>query len=588
MMKTKLLWILAFLIAAGIFLTGCGESKIEKNTKANKKNTFIYAGYGTLQTLDPAVAYDNVGRQRITNLYEPLIYFDGSHTDRYKPMVAVDVPTVANGGISKDGMTYIFKIKKGIKFHQGGEVTPEDVVYSFKRNMILDYAGGPMCLILEPLVGVTSTRKDGKIIPGIFEKIDKCVEAKGDKVIFHLDRPFPPFLSIITYASSVILNKKWAIANKCWDGNIANAAKYNNPDPGHEPLQRIENGTGAYIMKSWEPLKQFVFERFDQYWGGKPKIKTAIFKFAKEWSTRKLMLSNGDADRVQVDTNHVKDLKEMKGIKTYEIPQLSLANAYFCQTVDPKGNTNIGSGKLDGNGIPPNFFKDINVRKAFLHAMDRDTYKKDVFNGLVIMPTSPNIKGLAYHKEVPVYSFDLKKSKEYMKKAWGGKVWEKGFKMVITHNTGNAMRKAAALMLAENISSLNPKFNIEVRTVLWKDYTVGYRAFQYPMFLVGWSADYADPHNFIHTMMHSEGTYGEYLGYKNSKVDMLIESAMKTADPKQRNKFYSELQDLWYTEAIAIPLYQEIVTRAYRDNIKGFVPNPIDSVAAEDLKAISK
>ena len=57
-----------------------------------------------------------------------------------------------------------------------------------------------------------------------------------------------------------------------------------------------------------------------------------------------------------------------------------------------------------------------------------------------------------------------------MKKAWAGKLWEKGFKMVIAHNTGNEMRAAAALMLAENIMSLNPKFRIEVRNVDWKDY----------------------------------------------------------------------------------------------------------------------
>ena len=87
------------------------------------------------------------------------------------------------------------------------------------------------------------------------------------------------------------------------------------------------------------------------------------------------------------------------------------------------------------------------------------------FNGLVVMPTSPNIKGLPYHKDAPIYEFDLEKAKSYMQKAWDGKVWEKGFKMIIVHNTGNEMREAAAHMMAENIMSLNPKFQIEVRNV---------------------------------------------------------------------------------------------------------------------------
>ena len=66
-------------------------------------------------------------------------------------------------------------------------------------------------------------------------------------------------------------------------------------------------------MKSWQPSKEFVFERFDGYWGEKPPIKTAIFKYVKEWSTRKLMLQNGDADRVMVDNPYVSEGKSHEG-----------------------------------------------------------------------------------------------------------------------------------------------------------------------------------------------------------------------------------------------------------------------------------
>lgn len=557
--------------------------------KVKNPDTFILANYGNLRTLDPCVAYDVTSSQRLWNIYEPLIFFDGSHTDKFKPLLATKVPTLENGGISPDGKTYTFTIRKGVKFHEGGDLTPEDVVYSFKRNMIADPDGGPMWMLLEALTGKGSTRdKDGKIIGGIFDTIDKSVEAKGNKVIFHLPRPYPPLMGILGYSSSVILDKEWAISKGCWDGDIKNAAKYNNPAPGHEPLLKITNGTNAYTMKSWEPNKEFVFERFDGYWGPKPKLKKAIVKYVKEWSTRKLMLQNGDADRVRVDIQYVPEVRAMKGLTMYEVPLLSVTAAFFCQKINPTGNPNIGSGKLDGNGIPPDFFSDINVRKAFLHAFDRETYKKDVFNGLVIMPTSPNVEGLAYHKDVPVYEFDLEKSKRYMKEAWGGKVWEKGFKMIITHNSGNEMREAAALMLAENIMSLNPKFQIEVRNVEWKDYLVKYRNFEFPLFLIGWGADYADPHNFMYTFMHSRGVYGRYMAYQNEEVDRLCEAGIQTIDPKKREKIYHRLQDLWYTEAIAVPLYQQIVVRAYRDWVKGYVPNAMLTDANELLMDIWK
>ena len=168
------------------------------NTGAQVKNpdTFVLADYRTVQTIDPAASYDVAGSMRIWNMYETLIFFDGSSTENYVPLLAAEVPTVANGGISADGKTYIFTIRKGVKFHEGGDLDPEDVVYSFKRNMIADPDGGPMWMLLEALTGNGSTRDgEGKIIPGVFESIDKAVETRGDKVILHLPKPYPPLMS---------------------------------------------------------------------------------------------------------------------------------------------------------------------------------------------------------------------------------------------------------------------------------------------------------------------------------------------------------------------------------------------------------
>jgi peptide/nickel transport system substrate-binding protein len=395
-------------------------------------------------------------------------------------------------------------------------------------------------------------------------------------------------MGILAYTSSVILSRQWSVANGCWDGDIRSAARFNNPAPGHEPLLKIANGTGPYRMKAWEPSKEFVFERFDGYWGPQPALKRAVVKYVKEWSTRKLMLQNGDADRVTCDTPYVPEVEAMPGLTLYKVPQLSVSAALFCQKINPAGNPNIGSGKLDGEGIPPDFFADINVRKAFMYAFDRKTYRKDVFNDLVVMPTSPNIEGLPFHKEVPVYAFDLAKAAEHLRQAWGGQVWEKGFRMVVTHNTGNEMRESAALMLAENIMRLNPKFRIEVRNVEWKDYLVQYRNFMYPIFLIGWGADYADPHNFLYTFMHSQGVYGRYMAYRNPEVDRLCEAGIATVDPAERREIYYQLQDLWYADAPGLCIYQQIVVRPYRDWVKGFVPNAMLQDANEMIKDLRK
>jgi peptide/nickel transport system substrate-binding protein len=166
-------------------------------------NTFVLATYGTLRTMDPAACYDTTGSQRIWNIYEPLVFFDGSKTDAFIPLLTTRVPTLENGGISSGGTTYTFSIRNGVKFHGGADLTPQDVAYSFKRNMIADPDGGPMWMLLEALTGQSSTRdENGKIITGIFKTIDQAVKVKGDSVVFHLPRPYPPLMGILAYSSS--------------------------------------------------------------------------------------------------------------------------------------------------------------------------------------------------------------------------------------------------------------------------------------------------------------------------------------------------------------------------------------------------
>ncbi len=89
------------------------------------------------------------------------------------------------------------------------------------------------------------------------------------------------------------------------------------------------------------------------------------FLTVPEWSTRKLMLVNGDVDSATVEDQYVKEMMEIPGLNMYKLPQLSISCAMFCQKIDTTGDPYIGSGQLDGAGIPPDFFTDINVRKAF-------------------------------------------------------------------------------------------------------------------------------------------------------------------------------------------------------------------------------
>ena len=110
----------------------------------------------------------------------------------------------------------------------------------------------------------------------------------------------------------------------------------------------------------------------------------------------------------------------------------------------------------------------------------------------------------------------------------------------------------------------------------------------YPIFIIGWGADFPDPHNFLYTFMHSQGVYARYMAYRNPEADRLCDAGIAAVDPVKRQEIYSKLQQLWYEEAIGIPLYQQINIRAYRDYVHGFVPNAMLSDAWEDFKRLIK
>ncbi len=386
------------------------------------KDTLVSASLATINSMDPAKAYDDSSATKLYNIYDTLIAFKETHTDQFVPRIATQIPTIENGGISKDGMTYTFKIRKNVKFQNGADLTPEDVVYSFKRNLIADCEGGPMALLLEPLTGATGTRLDGKIVPGVFEKIDKAVEARGDTVIFNLVAPFPPLLGILTYTAGSILDKGWSIENGCWDGNIANAAKFNGPDTGKEPLHHKTNGTGPYYKEKWEPGKEMILERFDGHWGEKPAYKTVRIKIITEWSTRKMMFLNGDVNDVEINPQYYAEMEKEKGIKLYKYPQLGVVCAMFTQDINMTANPHVGSGKLDGNGVPSNFFADKDVRLAFAHAIDYNAIINEVANGLGSVPANPIVNGLPYQKNTFHPQYDMAKVEKHLKKAFKGKL----------------------------------------------------------------------------------------------------------------------------------------------------------------------
>ncbi len=122
-------------LCAGLLLAACAHKE--------DKETLLVAHKGEMQSLDPVYSYDGVTQGMMLNVYDTLLKFKGSSMTQLEPSLSTQVPSAENGLISKDGLTYTFPIRKGVRFHHGEELTPEDVRYSLLRFLLSDVAGGP-------------------------------------------------------------------------------------------------------------------------------------------------------------------------------------------------------------------------------------------------------------------------------------------------------------------------------------------------------------------------------------------------------------------------------------------------------------
>lgn len=546
--------------------------------KQDMKDTLVVAHKGEMESLDPVYSYDGVTHGLLINVYDTLLKFDGSSLTDLLPSVSTAVPSKENGLISADGRTYTFPIRKGIKFQGGEELTPEDVRYSLLRFLLSDVSGGPSSLLLEPILGVSSTRNDKGEIVVNFKDASNAVRVDGDNVVVTLKRPFAPFLSIIA-RWSYIVSKDWAVAHGAWDGTEETWKQFNNFAKDSSPFFAVANGSGPFSVARWDiAAKRLTLAANENYFAGAPKLKFIHMLTVDEPSTLRLMLETGDADVAEISTKFAAQIKGNPEVTLYDnLPRLRTDPViFFTLDINMQANPDVGSGKLDGQGIPADFFADKNLRQAFEYAFDYDSFLKESMEGRGERSIGPAPSGLVkYDKDFKQYPFDLKKAEELFKKAWGGQVWEKGFKFTITYNTSGDMRQIASEILKRNVESLNPKFQIDLRGVTWPSFLEKTAKRQMPMWARGWVADYADAHNFYFPFLHSQGRYALSQGYKNPQVDALIERAVAETNFDKRSALYKQVHNLMHEDAMQIYTVHPTGLWAMRKNVKGFTDNPV-------------
>ncbi|MDH4207678.1 MAG: ABC transporter substrate-binding protein [Anaerolineae bacterium] len=573
---------------------------------ANSPATFVRAALGGVDSLDPHWQYDTRSPEVIQQVYEPLIFYDREAVNEFVPLLAITMPE-----ISPDHTVYTFTVRQGVQFHEGGSLTASDVAYSFWRWMLQGRSGGSSWIILDTMLGVSDV--DG--LPGTDG--EKCQAVKDSvrfdndnwTVSFHLTRAFNPLLDVLASPFSSILDQEWMADNGGWGGDCSDWRSYHNPGHDDSILWNQMNGTGPFKFQNWTGdeltlVRNNSYWREEPIWDGGPTglagLLQIVFKYEGDAATRLDLLDTGEADSADVPSEYytaanalVRDeydggeidpgkltVLHSDGIlRSFKnLPGLSASDAIFIYDIASDDNPYIGSGTLDGDGIPTNFFTDTHVRKAFNYCFDWDTFIAEAYLGEAEQRRGPIVRGvMGYSDAQEVYTHSLTLCEDEFQLAWAGDVWTEGFSMTIAYNAGNEQRQKAAEIIKENVESITDSFHIEIVAL---DYLTEYLPAignrELPIYFSGWGQDYHHPHNWVVPYMHSEGLFASNQGFPQGmrdEFDDRIEECLGLVGT-EAEACYQDLQDMAHDYAIDIFLTQPVNRHYEHLGVNGYYNNP--------------
>ncbi|HJQ92098.1 MAG TPA: ABC transporter substrate-binding protein [Acidimicrobiia bacterium] len=489
--------------------------------------------------LDPAAVNGNdVGMDVILNVYDRLVALapeDGSVI----PSLATEVPTIDNGMVSEDGLTYTFSLREDVVFSDGSEMTAEDVKYSWDRVVEMNLPEGQASLF-ENVVETTVVD-------------DHTFEVTLNQV----DASFLAFLAAHPVAS--------VVSQDAVEGNGGIAAGQPN-----EYMAQNMVGTGPYTMTSWERADRMQFDINPDYWGEPAHLPVRWELIVDSPATG---MQAREYDIVDISPT---DVPSFEGIE-HAVVDTSVLDL---QVLQIGMNMNIAEGALpEGDTIPLDFFQDVRIRQAFNYAFDYQGYIDGILGGLggrnsFILP----VEMYGYDPDAPIYETDPAMAEQLFTEAG---YWEEGFTVSIYSDQTHEGFTGAALTLKDSIEALNPNFHVNVLAVPEAQFDEILATDPLPTGMWSYtSSQYSTPDAYLFDSALSDGRYGAVNsfvdGYTDAAaVDELINSARTALDEQTRLDILSEIQTVLYEEAMWIMPANEGAPTARGDWVTGHVENPM-------------
>lgn len=510
-----------FVILMIMFIGLCSISQ------AQDQNILVMSVNQEFGTIDPASGTDYTELLAMYNIYSTLVFPDSDGVSQ--PKVAESWTT------SPDGLTYTFHLKKGIKFHDGSELTAEDVKFSMDRMIALrdGYSWLWSDIIEETTVDDMYT------------------------VTFQLSEPFGPFVSTLPLFS--IVNKDLVLRNK-QEGEFGEFGDY-----GANWLSVTDNedaGSGPYILKAHDRGREIVFERFPDYFEGWPHGDQSVDEVRvlqiHENATIKMMVRNGELSLV----DHYRTNEDYQEMDSF--PNAKAINFDSSYIVAAKINTKI----------PPTDC--IHIRRMLSWAFDYDMVT-DVIRGGSPQARGPIASTIPGHNpRVFQYNYDLEKAKEEMMLS---KYYPDIPDIVVTYPVGTEDRRKMAHLLQESLAKIG--VNLIIREEQWGRITELVTTVETTphICITSQTPTYPDPDALLYTMYHSDaaGTWMSSEWLQDPIIDQLMDKERVTVDRDERMHIMNIIQQIVSEHCPDIFIDNMVVHNAAQDYVMGLTWRPIMS-----------
>lgn len=517
MRRSSVLWIAVLVCAA--FVCASAFASGSKDAAA-APSTLVLADSTDAASLDPHVQNDGQSEQVVAMLYNTLLKFkvDGSI-----------VPDLAESyTVSADKKTWTFKLRSGVKFHNGKELTAEDVKATYGRFMA-DTADGKRLVVKN------------------ITKMFKSVEVKDKYTVsITTDEAYGPMMSLLCNRSLAIM-----------DPEVFN--KY-GADTGTRPENTI--GTGPYKIVTWKKDEQIELERNKDYFGEPAKTERLILKVIPEPAARVIALEKGEIDFVkQFPSEDLERLQKSAATQVIQTPSVG--------------------ARLFRFGCDDPIISKTKVRQAIVHAIDRKAIIDGLFPGQATDSTGPLAQVVWGYVNLGVIKQDQAKAKQLLAEAG----YPNGFKTKIVTTPRYAKGVEMAEALAAQLKQVGITAEIEVLEwsvilPLWSG--VGPDKFDQPIFVMGAGTSMMDADGGLrglYTTTETGTNERNYGFYSNKEVDQLVNGAMKETDPAKRAAMYKRAQEILYLEdPVGFWLFDRPTTVAAGAKVKGVEINGVGLV----------